>query len=436
MLGTLGQLALTNSAALAAAGAILIPIVIHLFNRSKGKRVVIGSIRFVLEAQTKRITELKMMHHLLLALRVSILALLALFLAGLYNTSPKTIDGPIYYVTPAWLQAAQESEISQLEQTSEGAHVYLLREDYASLNEAKKQEMEAGQTPSGFQAQLLLHRLTTISHNGEVHVYALKSSNDLAEIQALSQYPVNWHLKPSLEDRSDTLPPIRLLIIKDASIERQLLAISQALKVIQTSRNVIIEPFISDGRNQTAQLPGSLNWIIVSETTDKDIILPLPDASTNLLTLAADNRNGPGYKASLDDYPFTRFTADVNDPTTSQMNTSIWRTDNGLPLMSLASYKGHDVFKLHFPLTGAFDSLANQPDFPQVLLRLLTQKKPDTDLYPSIMINAPQAMTSGSMVELTATHEGKRLVLSRYIAIVIFALWLLERWLVDRVRDD
>lgn len=79
--------------ALFALAALLIPLVIHLLSRKSGKRVKVGSIRFLSASESRRLKSLRLDEVPLLLLRCALLIVLALLLAQ-----------------PQWLRFAQRSD--------------------------------------------------------------------------------------------------------------------------------------------------------------------------------------------------------------------------------------------------------------------------------------------------------------------------------------
>ncbi len=83
--------------ALFALAALLAPLLIHLLSRKAGKRVKVGSIKFLLAAESRRLKSLKLSELALLLLRCALLAVLVLLLAQ-----------------PQWLSSAQQHTSQEL----------------------------------------------------------------------------------------------------------------------------------------------------------------------------------------------------------------------------------------------------------------------------------------------------------------------------------
>ena len=94
--------------------ALGIPVLIHLFNRSRGKLVRIGHIDLIRKARRLQVTEIKLEQWLLLLLRLAIFMLAALILAGLARQGLDSSDSPAIYVTPTWLRTATSAQVNDL----------------------------------------------------------------------------------------------------------------------------------------------------------------------------------------------------------------------------------------------------------------------------------------------------------------------------------
>ena len=74
--------ALLNPAALLALTGLLVPVAIHLWNRRPGRKVAVGSLRWLAAGANRRLRNLKLEQLWLLLLRAALLAVLAVAIAG------------------------------------------------------------------------------------------------------------------------------------------------------------------------------------------------------------------------------------------------------------------------------------------------------------------------------------------------------------------
>ncbi|PHN06650.1 BatA domain-containing protein [Flavilitoribacter nigricans] len=89
---------------------LLVPLLIHLLSRKAGKVVKVGSIRHLLDANTRKFSSLRFNEYLLFALRALAVILFVLLLAGLYRMGNRTV--------PRWvlLEIAPE-EVPELQKS-------------------------------------------------------------------------------------------------------------------------------------------------------------------------------------------------------------------------------------------------------------------------------------------------------------------------------
>ena len=96
--------------------SVCIPIIIHLISKSKVRPVLFGHLDLIPSGQQKPVTQIHLTQWLLLLLRILMLVLLTLMLSKpLFPDSTSTTPGNTrLLVTPAWLEAASQSQRSEL----------------------------------------------------------------------------------------------------------------------------------------------------------------------------------------------------------------------------------------------------------------------------------------------------------------------------------
>ena len=102
-------MSLLNNGALWALAAIAIPIIIHLLNRIRGRETPFAANRFLDPTPTRQLRSIKLTERLLLAARISLLALLALLLAQPVLSGARLDDPVILLIAP---QASAHPEIT------------------------------------------------------------------------------------------------------------------------------------------------------------------------------------------------------------------------------------------------------------------------------------------------------------------------------------
>ncbi len=202
---------LLNPLGLLALAALVLPLLIHLFSRSKGRRVLVGNIALYRQARRQRVLEPRLVQWLLLLLRLALLALAALLLAGLARPGLESLPGTTAYLTPTWQAAAGPEQRARLEDFD---RVLLLAPGTPDL--APGLEADASATGAGTRTgdpagsvstpgsetlpemaadpwAQLAERLATVRHD-DVHVFALGQAGEFpADAPALGP-EITWHV--------------------------------------------------------------------------------------------------------------------------------------------------------------------------------------------------------------------------------------------------
>lgn len=126
-----------NTLYLLAALGILVPLLIHLWNRKPLRVIEVGSIRWLKGSSTRSTRKLRLEEWPLLLLRCLMLLLFSLLLAGLYweRSQEKEVDKVSYYlIHPQTLQQLGRQAIDSLERS--GLNVRLLAPGMPSLSDS------------------------------------------------------------------------------------------------------------------------------------------------------------------------------------------------------------------------------------------------------------------------------------------------------------
>ena len=113
---------------------LIIPILIHLFNKSRGRLVKFGSIELLRKLKTSQVRQVKIYRWLLLILRLCIFALATLLIAELWFNSTAIKDNARQVlVSKPWLKYAQQDEIERLFSRHKNDDIYLLGQKQLAL---------------------------------------------------------------------------------------------------------------------------------------------------------------------------------------------------------------------------------------------------------------------------------------------------------------
>jgi hypothetical protein len=254
------ELVLLAPAGLLALATLAIPILIHLFSRSKGKRVLIGHLDLIRLARRQRVTEMRLSQWLLLAVRLALFSLAALMLAQLAQQGLATIRNDTAYVTPGWLQQSDEAVFKEVLTANPGG-VFLLAPGFEALDEMP--DLSGAWLATGELQKtwpLLAERLSTVSHGGRISVHATGLVSELGDNLAPLPAALDWHLleRPTA---SASLPQPVVLVVHDAAHRDQAALVSTALEALQRHRLPGLVWTVSE--SQTLEtVPEGTDWLI------------------------------------------------------------------------------------------------------------------------------------------------------------------------------
>jgi len=436
MPGLFSLFSFASPIALMALAAIAIPLLIHLFNRSKGKRVLVGTLDFVRGAKSKRVTEIKLMHLVLLALRIAIIVLLSLIMAGLMKDTTSKVSGPTVYTTAGWLAAATPEELDQVRAIGGTANIInddaILPIDLKDLENIfnVKHDIEDISGP-------LSAHLATTKHDGTIHVFAHAAARQFADLAALNRYEIEWHLTPKDAGSEMSPPGLNILIVKDQRFERQAAYVADAISRINTHRNAELQLSVVDAVSFDATQSAQADWIFWMNEHDAATLMTPPLTSARLLYFRPDSAAGTALQSvTVGTYPFTRFTAALSAAPPTPPYEAVWRSQSGNLLLSRETGAGGtDSYRLHFSLAGQPDSLAVQPEFAIVLFTLLTATEDLSVRYPHALINQPTGPQAGEALASTG-NIGTSRSLQALLAGLLLLFWVAERYLSERARYE
>lgn len=438
MQGLFSLFSFTSPLALTALAAITIPVLVHLFNRSKGQRVVVGTLEFVRGAKSKRVTEIKLMHLLLLALRIAIFVLLSLIMAGLMKDTTEKVQRASVYVSNGWLATATPEELAQVRAMADTIQVITKDGIYSSDFNELSHKSNVSPEPVDISGRLTA-RLAQTRHEGAIHVFARSAAGELADIDALSRYDIEWHLRPAgpgVADGSPSPLAMSILLVRDEGYEAQAAAVVDALSRIDAHRNVDLTlNIVSAAALDSTQVAAS-DWLFWMSAQDAAPHLSGLEKPVNLLSFSPEPRAGTVVRdLTLGIYPFSQFTAAATQQDGPATGDALWRSTRGDLLLSRETQGSVTAYRLHIALTGQPGSLATQPEFPVALLALLTHDADLASRYPDAAINSPKFRDAGHGLSATGTIPSNR-SLQALLAALLLLLWVAERLLSERARYE
>lgn len=439
MPGILSGLSVVNPAAWWALLALGIPLLIHLFSRSRGRLVRIGHIDLIRQARKLQVTEVKLTQWLLLLLRLGIFTLAALILAGLVTEGLNSSKASTIYLSSSWLRTADSLDINAVvkdaEQTA-GSRIFLLQPGFQQVDieqlKTSRQSLIAGVDESASIWSLLSERLSLEHHRGEVTVYATDHMLQFGSRKPALPRDVEWRISHPQQNPLPDHRSIRALISFEPDRSEDAVLLGSVLSTLKEHRlpGLLWESVTA---KKAAEVPGHVDWLIRLGSEELD---PAKIAETTLpMVILTDAGGGAPETArqfvSLPFYPFTSFRLERFTPHPADENGRVLLgTENGISLLR-ESFFGHKRWvQFNSRFNPGWSTLTTQAEFPELLLQLMSDPGLETQRFSDARISPANLQTGRdiSTIDIPLPHRS----LQAFLAVLLVFLWIAERWLSER----
>jgi len=416
--------------------ALTIPILIHLFNRSRGRLVRIGNIDLVRKARKLRVTEIRLSQLLLLLLRLGIFTLAALILAGLARPGLESSASPTIYVTPAWLKTSEPAAIDDLLSNNESSRIFLLHTGFEVLDKAtvdaiRKIPLDASNIENSW--PLLAERLSLEIHGGSVDVYA---TDFLAEFDGKRPglpRNVDWHITHPESGPAPGNQSITAVIAFDHERSSEAETFRAVLASLKIHRLPGLTWEMVDADGIAAQQLNA-DWLI--HLSDDDLNtdqLNQIRSETTVLTDAANGLQSIGLQyITLPFYPYSTFRLEGLQQNSDHAGT-ILTAANGWPALQEYRIGEVRILKFNSRFKQKWSSIAQQAEFPELFLYLMLGRNQQILAFADARINP--ALLKRNDNPRSATPLPRRSIQS-FLAILLILLWVAERWLSERKFNE
>ena len=418
--------------------ALAIPILIHLFNRSRGQLVRIGHIDLIRQARRLRVTEVKLAQWLLLLLRLTIFTLAALILAGLAQPGLEDSDSAVTYVTPSWVRTANPDSLDELvEANTQGIRVIVLQTGFARLNKTTADSIrETSVDVSNISNiwPLLTDRLSLEHHRGVVTVYATDYLQQFGMNRPALPRSVKWNIAQAEAPLIPGKLPSRAVIAFDSDRKYDAEIITAALASLQTSRIPSLSWKLLDMQRITAEQMNADWLILLSEkglTADQQTVIK--PATTVLMDANGEVPTTKVEYLSLPFYPFSTFGLNALAPPSGELRT-ILATESGLPVLQQSDSSTLRKIQFNSRFNPQWSSITQQAEFPQILLQLMLGPQQQTLTFADARINT-QSLNPANDEDIADIPLPRR-SLQSLLAILLAMLWMIERWLSERKKRE
>ncbi|MGB7451409.1 MAG: BatA domain-containing protein [Lysobacterales bacterium] len=439
MPGMLSGLSVVTPAAWWALLALGIPLLIHLFSRSRGRLVRIGHIDLIRQARRLQVTEVKLTRWLLLLLRFGIFTLAALILGGLATAGLNSSDAPTIYLTSNWLKTSDSEAIntvlSDAEQT-QGSRVFLLQPGFPQadleLLKTSGQQPLADVEDSGKIWSLLSERLSLVHHNGKVTVYATDHILQFGSHKPALPHDVDWRISHPQHAPVVDHGSIRAVIVFEPDRAADAALLSAVLSTLKEHRlpGLLWE---SVAANRSVELPGNTDWLI---RLGNEVLDPAKIAEIKRPTvILTDTGDGVSESASqfvsFPFYPFTTFRLErFARHKVDEDERVLLSTEDDSPLLHESHFGYARIVRFNSRFNPQWNSLALQPEFPELLLQLMSDPGRESQRFPDARIDPANLQTRHAISK--GDIPLPRRSLQWLLTILLVFLWITERWLSER----
>ena len=429
--------------------ALAVPILIHLFNRSRGRLVRIGHIDLIRQARRLRVSEVRLAQWLLLLLRLGIFTLAALLLAGLARPGLQSSSTATAYVTPAWIRTASPASLDELIKTrQQGTRIKVLQPGFVPLDrnvatDIRQTPLDATNINSVW--PLLAERLSVEHHSGPVDVYATDFLLQFGHSWTALPGEVNWNIAHPEAAPALNSWPASVVIAHDRERRQDAEYFRAALASLKAHRIPGLSWELVEARHISAQQLNA-DWLIFLSgnelTADQQALIST--ATTVLMDGDGDRAGDPPHSdlpqsseahVTLPFYPFSAFSlVDPGTSVTSSDAVLLLTTADGQPVLQETRAGPVRILSFNGRFNPQWSTVTQQAEFPELLLHLMLSRQQQTGAFAGARIN-PQLLRSGSD-QSTAGIPLPRRSLQSLLAMLLALLWIAERWLSERKRNE
>ena len=433
---------LQSPISLLAISSLLIPVLIHIFNINKGKKVYIGNIALIAKAKQIRITQVKLRQWILFLLRLFLFTLLILLLHKLfYHTDKEYPEHTSVFVTSSWLQQATVREKEIFTKRHAEHQVFHLNPGFPRINDIIEYSSVNSNELKLEPLLVELKNTQLVSTDNKIYStlkqdeFSITRSPYLRELFNHSKF--EWFTSQSTQN---TKNPISVLIFHSSNRSTSLNTLKIALDTInKLSKNIHYQiqelNEISNAEPLTLLDRSQPDWIFwLSDTSVPESILSLISQGSNLVRDMPKNLKLDGAPVLANniigiqslDVVFNHQLPLVDE--TKQI--PLWKNQYGSMALSYQPKDRGKLFQFHSRFNSKWNDMPNSIQFPIILAKLLSS---------TTRINSNREISSSQLL-LTKSSRNKTIELFDFdnyslrnlLLFLISIIWLLERALSER----
>ena len=433
--------------------AVLIPIIIHLLNRSRGKLVTFAHVALLRSTAPKPTYELRLSQRLLLLIRLLLLVLAALLLSQPWWPSAGDKQESIL-VSIDWLNSSSPVEKQQLA-TRLGEQTAILL-DSPLMDAQQKLDAQAilnwsSQTlrgPLNLWAKINSHA-TALSRQSTLIIYATNRASQYQGNQVAIHQPLDWQIK-KLDSAALSTQTLSIVVIYQGDRQQDADAITAAIaalqrqsladiSVSQTTQNDF-EQSLVDKPLSAAQLVWWLSsapvpaQLLHGPSTPKSIVIDAPGGESQL-----------SWQADFADQLFSevqgsRLSTSSNPAFDSLHSEVLWQTSQGLSLLSRFSSPEVNLLQFYARFNPLWSNATSLASFPLLLAEILhialPAVKPGSEVLDPGQIEqlalSSAAAPPGAVTAMQSAASPNKL--NAWLALLLVVVFAIERLYSEKTR--
>jgi hypothetical protein len=352
--GAAGSLGLQSTWLLASLLALLIPLLIHLFSKSRGRLVHFAHVAFITHRRQQPVNRLRLIERLLLALRLMMLLVASLLLAGLFWIDPAPAEQQQTLVSEDWLNTVSADARANLAADADLLPVQLLSHPQRSLSAEDILNWTAEVSrPTLNLWQRIQAAASVLGPTTELRVYTTDLADQFDGGKVPIANPVDWHI--STAGVIATAPVVMNVgIIASERRPEDELYLRAALDALMGSPALALSLRPMTYAQLTDELLKKTN-----NMDDVNVVVHLGHHADTAPFLQYVER---GHVLLLDSAPM---------PARAPVDTVVLSRDDGTPLLTRQRQGRGQILRLHGRFLPEDNSLVASPDFPLRLAGLL-----------------------------------------------------------------
>lgn len=442
---------LLSPVALVGLASLIIPILIHLFNPSRGKLVLIGNIELIKKIKNIRVTEAKINQWLLLSIRLAIFLLLVMLLADLIKQDKSEYSKQIHIlITQDWLNNATEEDLAKLKINHKSDLAFMLAPGFKNVTigslevlEGTKTDFEPGIGTDALLAEIQEKGLVTEN----TIIYATNSLQQFSaeKNRSLPGPSYSWRIK-QLDQNKDLTPSLNITVYYSQSREldrRYLkLALDTISKISKTKLSVDYVPVNATGQKKKTSSFSERNddWIfwLNEDVIPVTIIEKLKQGSFIFTDISGERSITDNRLKNIITLPIGQIWTQFYSNLFTQVEAHIkpvWHNKMGQVALSQETVQQSKVFRFYSRFHPNWNDLIGKVEFPIILADILSEH-PNLNQQKRLSLSeiAPVLSQNPSESDSKAAFKIDNRSQRSILLLIVCLLWLLERWLSEKKR--